>query len=399
MHPCIRNAAIPVMLLSGTCSTVVQKFMLEQRGEGRSLYPPHKFSKPWYLTLVMFIAEVCAMIFYFISRAISKRKDEVAVEIMEGSPTKKAPSNIRIYLLLGLPALCDLVGTAMQSIGLLYLSASVWQMLRGANIVFSAFLHAWALKRPQHTYMWAGVVIVTVSLVIVGFAAVTSEGIQAGEVSVGLIVLAIVLTVSSQFLRAVQVILEDYFIHDVEISSYLIVGTEGVWGLLATVAVFLPICQNIGNAGNEGNGVHEDSLDTLVMLGNMPELIGMSVLYLFAILGLNVGGMLVTEITNAVMRVIIESMRTMCVWVVQVILYYGLKNSDYGHQHPNIGEKWSVSSFMELSGFLLGVTGMFVYNRSVELWFLKYDEPAGPTRASEASDRSSTLAFAPGGTL
>jgi hypothetical protein len=128
---------------------------------------------------------------------------------------------------------------------------------------------------------------------------------------------------------------------------------------------------------DEGNGVHKDSWDTITMVGKLPALIGMSVGYLFAILGLNVCGMLVMDIMNAVMRTIIESMRTMCVWLMQLILFYALRDSDYRHQHPDIGEKWTVSSFMELARFLLLVTGMFVYNRSIELWFLKYEGTGG----------------------
>jgi drug/metabolite transporter (DMT)-like permease len=386
MHPVIRALAIPVMLLSGTCSTVFQKLMLEQRTEGRDLYPAHKFSKPWYLTLVMFIAEILAMVFYFISRCVDRSSGGVATALLDENPTQPRRSNLRIYLLLGLPSLCDLVGTAIQSIGLLYLSASVWQMLRGAMIIFSALLHAFVLKRPQKSYMWAGVIIVTLALVVVGFAAVVSTGVASSDVSSGLVILAIVLTVGSQFLRAVQVILEDYFIHDIDISSYLIVGVEGIWGVIATIGIFLPICQNIGSVSDEGNGVHEDSLDTLIMLRNSPGLIGMTVAYVFAILGLNVCGMLVTEITNAVMRTIIESMRTMCVWIVQLILYAALKKTDYGNAHPGIGERWTIPSIMELSGFLLLVTGMFVYNKSVELWFLKYDD-SGTGKAGDRSDK------------
>jgi hypothetical protein len=42
----VQRLAIPPMLLSGTCSTVVQKFMLEQSTSGRDIYPVHRFAKP-----------------------------------------------------------------------------------------------------------------------------------------------------------------------------------------------------------------------------------------------------------------------------------------------------------------------------------------------------------------
>jgi hypothetical protein len=103
-------------------------------------------------------------------------------------------------------------------------------------------------------------------------------------------------------------------------------------------------------------------------------LIGLFIADVVVILGLNVSGMIVTEITNATMRTIIESMRTLCIWVVEIILYYALEKTTYGQHHPGSGEEWSVWSWMQLSGFGLLVTGMFVYNRMVRLPFLNYDK-------------------------
>jgi hypothetical protein len=38
-----------------------------------------------------------------------------------------------------------------------------------------------------------------------------------------------------------QVVPEDWLIYDIEIRPYLIVGAEGVWGVLGTAFIFLPI--------------------------------------------------------------------------------------------------------------------------------------------------------------
>ena len=39
-----------------------------------------------------------------------------------------------------IPTVCDLIGTTISGIGLLYVPASVWQMLRGAIIIFAGIL-------------------------------------------------------------------------------------------------------------------------------------------------------------------------------------------------------------------------------------------------------------------
>jgi hypothetical protein len=306
------------MLLSATCTPVIQKFMFEQTATGRSVYPPHKFSKPWYITLVMFIGEVFSIIIYFACKP------------------PNASTTLQSFAILGLLSLCDLLASTMTSIGLLYLQASLWLMLRAAGLLFSALLHWLWLRRRQHPHMWVGVGIVVVALAINGTAAVCLTGVSVGNVPAGKVALAVFLTMGLQILPAIQVVLEDYFLHDADLSPYLMVGAEGLWGVVGCVAVFMPICQVVG--GPEGNGLHEDSLDTVLMLANNPALIGLSVAFIVAVLGLNVFGMLVLEVTNAVLGSIIGSTRTLCVWVVQIILGYSLRNSKYGQHHPTIGE-------------------------------------------------------------
>jgi hypothetical protein len=360
-----------MMLLSGTLTTVCQKFILEQTATGRDLYPPHRFSKPWFLTTIMFIGELSALIIYKIVPPSSDSNLEGLLDsVSPPPPTLK--SRLRVLAILAVPAACDLVSAVMIGIGLLFLHASVWQMLRGSNIIFSAIIQALTLKRKNEMYMWCGVGILVVSLVVVGLAAVFDTGLSTSWVSTGLTIASVCLTVFGQFLRGVQVVVEDYVLHDISISPYLVVGLEGFWGFLATTCVIMPIVQIVPSE-HEGNGIHEDTIDTFLMLRNLPVLIGLSILLVIFMFGLNLFGMIVCEITNATMRSILESTRTVCIWVVQLILYYALENTQYGQHHPGIGEPWSMWSWMQLAGFGLLVTGMFVYNRMVRLPVLKYD--------------------------
>jgi hypothetical protein len=59
------------------------------------------------------------------------------------------------------------------------------------------------------------------------------------------------------------------------------------------------------------------------------------------------------------------------------MIYYGIRNTTYGHHHPAIGEQWTDWSWTELAGFGLLVTGLFVYRGIVELPGFKYgsEEP------------------------
>ena len=51
--------------------------------------------------------------------------------------TKMIPLEGWSTLLLWLPTLCDLVATSLMNVGLLFISASIYQMLRGSVVLFS----------------------------------------------------------------------------------------------------------------------------------------------------------------------------------------------------------------------------------------------------------------------
>jgi hypothetical protein len=370
--PSARKFIIPAMLLFGTCTTITQKFMIEQKGHGSDRYPRHKFNKPWFFTLIMFIGMFGALIVYYIGVFVSKRRRFQAIGYDENRAPP--PSNLKVYFMIAIPACCDLLATGIMNIGLLYIRASAWQMLRGSMTIFSSILHRFVLKRQYKAFMWASVCIVALSLVVVGLATVCSTGIAVDGVSDAKVALAIALTVGSQFIRACEIVVEDYFMHDKDISAVLIVGVKGLWGTILTAGVMLPTVQWVFTSGEEGNGIHEDIVDTFHILANNHLLIFLSVLYVLFILGLNTFAMVVTHITNAVMRTITESLRTLCVWAVQLVLFYSIQKSEYGHHHPTLGESWSVWSWLQLVGFGLLITGMLGYNKTIRFPFFEYPE-------------------------
>jgi hypothetical protein len=118
----------------------------------------------------------------------------------------------------------------------------------------------------------------------------------------------------------------------------------------------------------------------------------------FIICAPNIFGMMVTEITSATTRTIIESLRTLCIWIVQLILHYALAESEYGKRHPDIGEEWSIWSWMELSGFVLLITGLFIYNHVVQLPWLDSGGEQKEEEIVTIQDGTLTAAFLPNGT-
>jgi len=382
-----KMVAIPGMLLFGTATVVTQKFLFEQKSVGRSCYTnPHKFSKPWFQTNSMFIGMCLALVVYEVQRCMTKNENDETQSLQTNGDIgeNEDSGHWKMYFYVAGPALCDLVATSLMNIGLLYIQASVWQMLRGSMVLFSSLFCAFILKRPHYPFMWWSVALVILALTTVGVAAVCSTGVGKAGVTQGQVVMAISLTVGSQLVQASQIVVEDFLLHDMTASPILIVGLEGLWGTITTCLVFLPLTQNINSV--EGNGVHEDTIDTLLMIKNNSTLLIFVTVYVIVILLYNVTGMFVTNITSAVVRTILEGLRTLCIWVVQLIIFYSIRGSKYGKEHSSLGEEWTIWSWMQLSGFLLLFTGMLLYNKIIRLPFFKYPDAVPPPKTQVIDD-------------
>ncbi|KAJ3445277.1 solute carrier family 35 member f6 [Anaeramoeba flamelloides] len=289
----------------------------------------------------MFVGMVLCLVGYEIYKVLSPK-------LKKASVTHK-----KVYYITMAPATFDLLGTALMNIGLLWIPASIWQMLRGSMVVFSAFLSVCFLKRTLYGYHWFGVFIVVCALVLVGVACIKGESSSHG---MGHELTGIFLVVGAQVIQSCQVIVEDHLLHSVKVNPFLIVGLEGLWGSIFTIGIFLPI---IGNTPKRwGPGLHEDTIDSLVMLRN-GDLLGLNIGYVLTKFFYNIFGMFVTNTFTAVHRTILETVRTFCIWVTDLIIHYGITKKN--------GEKWDNWSWMQLGGFLLLMFGMFIYNKGVQL--------------------------------
>jgi len=165
--------------------------------------------------------------------------------------------------------------------------------------------------------------------------------------------------VCAQVIQASQIVIEEHLLKGISINPILIVGLEGMWGGIVCSLVLVIVCYLPSDIG-------EDSIDTLIMLGKNPAILVTAFVYAAAILGYNLFGMLVTQYTTAVIRTILEALRTACIWVVNIFIYYAISDS--------YGENWNDWSYLQLCGFLFLLMGMFVYNGIVRVQGLYYPD-------------------------
>jgi len=375
------------MLTFGTCTVVIQKIILSMEGHTKD-GSSKEFAKPWFQTEAMFIGMFGCLAVYEVMRCIERAKKSKEANLSESKPlvnsdsvrekdNKKSMAVWKQYCIVCTPALCDMCATAMMNIGLLWIPASVWQMLRGSMVIFSAVFSKFFLKRELHASHWVGVCIVAFSLVVVALAALHSPPLPPPETSsssleessssegthstTGQVALGCALVVIAQIIQASQIVVEEYLLKEIVLHPVLVVGLEGFWG---TISCSILLCFTSYIPEKYGG---EKTLETLYMFFHNGNILGTGILYAAVILCYNLFGMFVTQYTSAVLRTILEGLRCACIWVTNLFIWYVIRPPSH-----RFGEIWSDWSYLQLCGFLFLLLGMFVYNGIVRIEGMYY---------------------------
>lgn len=393
-------ALIVGMVISGSANTLLLSHQLSSKAYGiDGTY--HEFAHPWVQTLNMFIGEALCLLFYHLGQYRENRsqsntttttttdqflrnktlrfttlhdnkenQNNLDVPLIAKEP-KAIPDPIPFnrYLMI-LPATLDLLGTTLSGIGLIYVAASVWQMLRGSIILFTGILSRVVLKRVLLQYNYLGMFIVIGGLVLVGVAA-TIQSSGSGDTDAGKTVLGMSLVLLGMMVNAVQFIFEEMLLKDKNYPPLRVVGWEGIWGFLLCLFVFLPITYFIpAEETTDGSGAgvlgrYENSLDALWMMADNPVIMLYSILALFSISSYNFFGLNISKHVSSLTRAVLDSLRTIVIWAFEVILFYGTGSQNKPPQ-DQVGEEWTVYSWVQVAGFLILVTGTMTYSTVIK---------------------------------
>ncbi|XP_063675562.1 solute carrier family 35 member F6-like [Bolinopsis microptera] len=342
------------MLITGSLNTLTKK--AQNQSSARGIFGEnHKFNHPWFQTLLMFYGEAICLIVYEWQRRRARKELDNQIQDNEDNPTQSEPERVLTGIFV-VPTICDLIGTTLSGIGLLYVPASVWQMLRGAIIIFAGILSVIFLKRKMYATNWIGMGVVMAGLATVGLSSVLSQGSSTDGVSHGEMLLGIVLILSAQLVSASQMIVEEIFIKKHNVQPIQVVGMEGCFGVLFMTLLVLPVCYFI--PGNGPHGSYENSLDAISQMWNNPAILGFGLAYLFSIAFYNYFGLSVTKSLTAVHRTLIDACRTMLVWVIDLIIHYCILSS--------YGEAFDMTyGFVQIGGFALLMLGTLLYNEII----------------------------------
>ncbi|KAE8286637.1 Solute carrier family 35 member F6 ANT2-binding protein [Larimichthys crocea] len=323
-----------LMLTTGSLNTLSAKWADLFSAKGCHDVPEHNFSHPFVQAVGMFLGELSCLAVFYILLCHDRRSPEPRIN----------PGESFNPLLFFPPAMCDMTATSIMYVALNMTSASSFQMLRGAVIIFTGLLSVAFLGRRLLPSQWLGIFITILGLVIVGLADFFS-GHKDDSHKLSDIVTGDLLIIMAQIIVSVQMVLEEKFVYRHNIHPLKAVGTEGFFGFFVLSLLLIPMYFiPVGDFADNPRHVLEDALDAFCQIGHKP-------LILLALLGntvsiafFNFAGISVTKEISATTRMVLDSLRTLVIWVVSLAL------------------GWEQFHGLQVLGFLVLLLGTGLYN-------------------------------------
>jgi hypothetical protein len=203
-------------------------------------------------------------------------------------------------LLLAAPSCCDITGTTLMNVGLLFVAASIYQMTRGALVLFVGLFSVLFLRRKLYLYQWFALVVVVLGVALVGLAGVLFGGSQGHDPEDGVnavasrfvrdmynttttqtpegvaVLIGVLLIAAAQIFTASQFVLEEWILENYAMAPLNVVGWEGVFGFLVTVIGMIILHLTVGSteAGRYGyfdlaEGWHEITTNRAIAVSSV----------------------------------------------------------------------------------------------------------------------------------
>jgi drug/metabolite transporter (DMT)-like permease len=227
---------------------------------------------------------------------------EIANPLKPAHPDEdgRIPLQGRTIFLLALPACCDIAGTTLMNVGLLFVAASIYQMTRGALVLFVGLFSVWFLKRHLGLYKWFSLFVVVAGVAVVGLAgAITkddkaSPGHQsvhdttAGSVDMqkatsqaAMTIIGVMLIAGAQIFTATQFVLEERIMEKYAMEPIKVVGWEGVFGFCVTLIGMIILHFSIGTGYfNAREGLYQMTHYRAIAISSLLIMVSIGYVYL-----------------------------------------------------------------------------------------------------------------------
>ncbi|KAM6500852.1 hypothetical protein JOM56_003866 [Amanita muscaria] len=361
------------MILTGSSNSIWGKWQDMQCVENCSDPDPLKhvlYEQPVWQTLQMFLGEMLCFIPVIYTWFKASRQSSLRLPLdSDSSPDAPVKPYARELagskiLLLWIPALCDLIGTTLMNVGLLYTPVSIYQMTRGALVLFVGILSVIFLRRHLWSYQWLSLLIVMggVSLVgysgslikdavkeVVGFLQTGTVQGNGAEPEITKVVVGVFFILFAQIFTATQFVVEEKIMSRYSVAPLVAVGWEGFFGALS-VLLLMPVLSipsiTVQSPFFDLPRGWRQMIDT-------PSVLWSGIAIAFSIALFNYFGLSVTRHVSATARSLTDTCRTLSIWLISLALGW---------------EKLMFPiSVLQVLGFSLLVYGTFLFNDLVAI--------------------------------
>ncbi|OLY79314.1 Solute carrier family 35 member F6, partial [Smittium mucronatum] len=204
------------MLVSGTLNTILTKMQNHVCVENCDNPDPKArlyYSQPVWQTLVMFLGELMCMVLFaaigFYKYHFTDSENTKYQQIVDQTPNEETADyhivesvndvsyssisdddldqqiqNMKAdkpelsgakNLLLWIPTACDIIGTTLMNVGLLFTTASVYQMLRGVVVIFVGLFSVKILGHKLTRDQWVSLAMIVFGALLVGTSSVINS--------------------------------------------------------------------------------------------------------------------------------------------------------------------------------------------------------------------------------
>lgn len=319
------------ILTIGTINTIISKLQDRICIDNCESDNPIYFEQPLIQTLNMFIGESMCLIVYLIyeHQKPTEEENEPLIPIQSRQAEAELQRGRRNIVFknwkLILPTLCDVISSTCMNIGLILVSPSIFQTLRGSLIIFTALISMIFLRKKYTIHQMIALFIIFSGISVVG----TSGGNNSSDT------IGICMILLAQVFTATQYVLEEKILttENSSVTPLLAVGLEGIFGIII-VLIVSPIYFVI---------MKVDPIKLFYQIASNYLIWISFVVLIFTISIINYLGLTLTKNMSSVSRTTVDACRILVVWIVSIII------------------GWEVFSLFQLLGFLIMLSGIYIY--------------------------------------
>ena len=316
-----------------------------------------RWSRPFFMGTLLFFGMSFTLIPFFMFR--------------HGKPGV-TPLTKQVWLNMLVPTLLEFIGQVMFMMGMLYIPMSLSLTLKGARVVFSAFLLVMFLKRKLYAFHWFAV---SVTIVGLGVASIPSILYPTGGAKTATETLTgIALVLGGEFIRSLRTVIEEKLMKKMRYDALLVVGLQGIVALLLSIPTLFVV-----DVIPKGTGVLENLTQTWDQFTSSAIIYGIAITFPLTVSGLFISGAYVTKLMSAVHNALTTILTNGIVWILTIIIHY----IDSGR-----GVKLEVISLVQLLGFLLVLGASLVYDAIVRLPRFTYPLDRAAASGAGSSEKS-----------